>query len=162
VVVVIDVHVRKRRSSLGEELDQFLHHEGLGVQVVRPARVVTPLAHVVAIAQSAEEEQVVLSTPKRMSFEIEEDVTVIGRGQQFEAVSEDRVLGRNDEFIDRRLFGVFARSDLESGLAHETFQILVVEFGDRAGARRQLDHGAYSFTFERVALGCSDIGDVDE
>jgi len=109
VVVVIDVHVRKRRSSLGEELDQFLHHEGLGVQVVRPARVVTPLAHVVAIAQSAEEEQVVLSTPKRMSFEIEEDVTVIGRGQQFEAVSEDRVLGRNDEFIDRRSSGVRAK-----------------------------------------------------
>ena len=124
MVVVVHVHVRERRSSLGEKLDEFFHHQRLDLQVVRPSTVVAPLADAIAIPKSTEKEEIVLGAPKGMAFEIKEDVTIVRSRQEFKTVSEDRVLGGRHEFILRRPRMSTGR-DLESGLADQSLEVLI-------------------------------------
>ena len=88
---MVDVHVGIAFAPRGEELDEPLDHLLLLVEGVRPALVVDPLARLVSVEQAREEHQVVLRRPERVALEVEEDVAVVGLGQQLEAVPVDRV-----------------------------------------------------------------------
>ena len=103
-----------------------------------------------------------LRAPERVSFEVEEDVAVVRFGQQFEAVTVDRVLGRRHEFIDRRCLGMLARRDLQYRLSAQPLSALLVQFRHRGSSMRQFHERAYAVTLEGVALRGPDVGDVDE
>ena len=152
VVVVVDVHAGVCAAARREELDEPLHHSGLRVEVVSPTPVIGEAAPSVLVEETAEEEQVVLRRPEGMALEVEKDVAVVGRRKQVKSVSEDGVVSRRDQFVDRRRVGTLARLELERRLAMEPHEILLVQLGHRFATSGQLDHGSHPDGFERLTF----------
>jgi hypothetical protein len=162
VVVVVHVHRGMGPPAGREVLHQPTDHHRLLVEVVGPTRVVAPRRVRVAHQEAGQEEQSVACRPEGMALEVEEQVPVIGRRHQLEAVAVDRVVTPLDQFEVRHALGPRSRGHLQRGLSGQTVQVVVVDVGDRRTPVGQFDDRAHAGALEGLALGNTNVGHVDE
>jgi transketolase C-terminal domain/subunit len=108
VVVVIHVHEGILLTAPSEVFDELFDHGALLVKVVGPARVIHKGTLRPMEVKTSEEEEIVFRRPKGVTLEVEEHVTLVGLGQETEAVSIKRIVALFDEFEYRCEVGVFS------------------------------------------------------
>ena len=119
-----------------------------------------------------QEEQPDVSTPERMSLEVEEDVAVIGCRKRREPDEfrvrpvgcwiDNRLRRDLEELEGRRIVQVHSSLDLEARLADEPVATVIVETFDRTIERGQAGDRRYMVGVQGVAVGLVDTGDMDE
>ena len=97
-----------------------------------------------------------------MTLEVKEDVAVVTARKQAESVAEDRVLGGSTSSNAGGYVGFARDADLERRLAHETAEVLVVQFGHGSLRVDEFDHRSNAVRFERSPFGTPDVRDVDQ
>jgi len=86
------MHLGARRPALADETDELENLLALLGLVVRPGLAVSPSPVVVAGEAAEEEEESAVGAPEGVALEVEEDVSVVGLGEPFEAPSPLRML----------------------------------------------------------------------
>ena len=91
VVVVVDVHVRELRPALGQVLDQSCRWPSPPRSRLWAQNACSPRYRLRPGDEAEEEEQADVGPPERVAFEVEEDVTLVGCGQELEATAPRRI-----------------------------------------------------------------------
>ena len=162
VVVVVDVHAGIRSPPVADVADELPNPVAFLRLVMGPGLVVVPLSVGTQRHIAEEEEEAAVGPPEGVAFEVEEDVAVIGCGQELEPVTPDRVVARRDRQHRRKLVGRVACGDLERRLRAESFQPLGAHVGHRLRALGQSRHRGDIGRFERRTVELADPGDVDQ